>query len=306
MVDTKVCPNCGEIKPFDDFKFKKPKCHACQLQQARDWKAKNKERANELTRKWKAENQDKVKAYNSAYFAENKETIRPKSNAYHQMRRQEDPSFKLAKSLRTRYGKVLKENRLDESSLLILGCSIECFRTWLEFGFSEEMTFKNHGKIWQLDHVVPIAKFELIDDNGKANEEEIRKCFHWTNFQPLTSMANKIKNSNLTTEDVIAHESRLNEFLQSLTNDERGQYTIIEIDRMSYISKPTRKRFNRGATKVDMEVSTGDWETKSVRLQGTRDLENQQPSSPSSDEKGEGSTTRREWAVETCFARLKV
>ena len=41
------------------------------------------------------------------------------------------------------------------------------------------MTWENHGKIWEIDHILPCASFDL------TILEEQKKCFHYTNMQPL-------------------------------------------------------------------------------------------------------------------------
>lgn len=196
---------------------------------SRDWKARNKERTLQYTRNWKAENRDHVSEYNKKYDADNREEIQKRQTAYHVSRTKTDPNFKLAKTLRNRYLGVLKRNRLSESSLEILGCSVECFKQWLEFRFLDDMSFENHGTVWDLDHVVPICKFEL------QNEEEIRKCFHWTNFQPLYSSQNKRKCHRVTIEEIEEHETKLQEFLNSLPFLQKYQYSMIEIERNAYV-----------------------------------------------------------------------
>lgn len=245
---TRWCQKCEENKPIEFFKFEKSSCYDCQLKRARDWKSRNKEKVKEYMRQWKETNKEHVSSYNARYDAANKDTIRPRALAYQNARLETDIQFKLSKYLRNRFRKVLKSGRLNESSLSVLGCTIDQFKAWLEYRFTDDMTFDNHGTVWELDHVVPISKFELAD-----NEIEIRKCFHWSNFQPLTSLANKSKNCNVTQEEIMNHERHLDTFFQSLSAEERRQYSMVEIDRMSYVSKPRKQRSNRGATKVSQE-----------------------------------------------------
>ena len=245
---TKLCKKCDQILPLEEFKYGYTHCYHCQKAMSRDWKARNKERANALSRDWKLGNKERVSEYNKAYDAEHRDEIQKRSSAYHLTRAKTDPNFKLAKMLRSRYRSVMKDGRLDDSSLEIIGCSVENFKRWLEFRFQDDMTFANHGKMWDLDHVVPIAKFELY-----GNEDEIRKCFHWTNFQPLYGSKNKSKNCYVTPDEIQHHEHQLQTFLTSLSQIDRYQYSTIEIDRYSYINKPTKKRSNRGATKVSQE-----------------------------------------------------
>jgi hypothetical protein len=41
--------------------------------------------------------------------------------------------------------------------------------------------WKNHGKIWHIDHVIPCAYFDLSKDN------EQKKCYHFKNLMPRYS-----------------------------------------------------------------------------------------------------------------------
>ena len=50
------------------------------------------------------------------------------------------------------------------------------------------MSWKNHGKYgWHIDHIKPCSKFNLIDPT------EQKKCFHYTNLQPLWAKDNLTK-----------------------------------------------------------------------------------------------------------------
>lgn len=66
-----------------------------------------------------------------------------------------------------------------------VGCSIEEFKRHIESQWLPEMTWNNLGRAkkgdhtWQLDHIVECYKFDL------SKEEDLRKCFHYTNFQPM-------------------------------------------------------------------------------------------------------------------------
>ena len=68
----------------------------------------------------------------------------------------------------------------------IFGCSEQQFGNHIEKLFKENMTFKNHGK-WEIDHIFPVSKCDLNDI------ESIRKCFHYTNMQPLWKEDNRKK-----------------------------------------------------------------------------------------------------------------
>ena len=52
------------------------------------------------------------------------------------------------------------------------------------------MSWKNHGlNGWHIDHIKPVSKYNLLDP------EEQKKCFHYTNLQPLWAIEN-IRKSN--------------------------------------------------------------------------------------------------------------
>lgn len=59
--------------------------------------------------------------------------------------------------------------------------------------FDVGMSFENYGKTgWEIDHVIPKAQFDLTD------KEQQKKCFHYTNMQPLWSIDNSKKGSKLS------------------------------------------------------------------------------------------------------------
>ena len=99
---------------------------------------------------------------------------------------------RLSNSLRSRIrNTILNKN---ESSSNLTGCSIDFLIGWLEAKFVDDMSWDNYGSIdhdttrgWHIDHIKPCSSFDL------SSEEEQRKCFHYTNLQPLWGMDNMIK-----------------------------------------------------------------------------------------------------------------
>ena len=53
------------------------------------------------------------------------------------------------------------------------------------------MTWENHGAVWHIDHIVPCCKFDL------TNEHEQKRCFHYSNLQPLFAQENLSKQGRL-------------------------------------------------------------------------------------------------------------
>ena len=54
--------------------------------------------------------------------------------------------------------------------------------------FTEGMLWDNYG-LWHIDHIRPCSKFDL------SKPKEQRKCFHYSNLQPLWAIDNIRKGS---------------------------------------------------------------------------------------------------------------
>ena len=72
------------------------------------------------------------------------------------------------------------------STMELTGCELPFLKGYIEAKFVEGMTWENHGS-WHLDHIKPCCSFDL------KNEEEQKKCFHYTNLQPLWAVENLSK-----------------------------------------------------------------------------------------------------------------
>lgn len=87
---------------------------------------------------------------------------------------------------------ALKGQNKSKPTLQLLGCSISHFKKHLESQFTEGMTFENHGpKGWHIDHIIPVSSFNLSDPDQQ------KKCFHFSNLQPLWYEDNLKKGSKL-------------------------------------------------------------------------------------------------------------
>jgi len=105
-----------------------------------------------------------------------------------------DINFKLTKYLRNRLYLALKNNQKTGHTLELLGCSIKFLKEHLEKEFREGMNWNNWGVgegKWNIDHIRPCASFDL----SKASEQ--KKCFHYTNLQPLWARENYSKNNKI-------------------------------------------------------------------------------------------------------------
>jgi len=101
------------------------------------------------------------------------------TNKYNNTRYNNDPQYKLRRLLSNRINKALKNNFKGGKTIEMLGCSIEKFKLYLEKQFTIEMSWENHGIVWEIDHIKPCSSFDL------TNVGEQKECFIFTNMQPL-------------------------------------------------------------------------------------------------------------------------
>jgi hypothetical protein len=108
-----------------------------------------------------------------------------------------DIQFRLRTNLRGRIINALKRQKAIKSkkTLELLGCSCEEARNYLQSKFKEGMTWETHGhKGWHIDHIIPCASFDFTDP------EQQKKCFHYTNLQPLWWYENISKGDKILEE----------------------------------------------------------------------------------------------------------
>ena len=92
-----------------------------------------------------------------------------------------------------------------KSVIELVGCTIDEFRLYVESLFFPEMTWENHGDIWEIDHILPCASFDL------TLLEEQKKCFHFSNHQPLfktTAIA-----QSLGYNDIVGNRNKLHKII---------------------------------------------------------------------------------------------
>ena len=125
-----------------------------------------------------------------AWRKKNREELNRKALIYEQERKKRDPAFKLLKTLRSRLGSALKSQNVEKQhrTMDLIGQTPAFVRDYLESKFTEGMSWDNHGK-WHIDHIKACCKFDL------TKEEEQRRCFHYTNLQPLWAKDNLSKGS---------------------------------------------------------------------------------------------------------------
>ena len=118
------------------------------------------------------------------YYAKNRERKIKNTIAYTKKRIKEDPKYKHRHVLGIKLSTIIRSIKgADE----FLGCDIIYFIKHIENQFDESMNWNNHGSVWELDHIKPSSSFNLLDP------EEQKRCYHYTNLQPLEKTKNRNK-----------------------------------------------------------------------------------------------------------------
>ena len=164
---------------------------------------------NKISKQYKKrylKNKEKILEYQKEYYSLNKEYIKNRVKKYRlnnkikirEIRRKwklknwrENEGFRLRENLRHRIYMALKGKVKSKRTIDLLGTSIDNLWIHLEKTFKPGMTKNNYGKIWQVDHKIPCAAFDL------TKPEEQVKCFHFTNLQALFVKENLSKGAKL-------------------------------------------------------------------------------------------------------------
>ncbi len=183
--NTWVKKNTNKKKASDSASHKKHR--VSRLKKQREYCALHIIEAAARSKKYYSANRQKM-IDNSARWAENnREKRNVRMRAWTNNRRGSDLNFRMSSNIRTRIWFALKRGTATSSRTLeLIGCSVPEFRAHLEKRFKPGMTWENYGE-WHVDHIRPCASFNLIDP------EQQRRCFHFSNQQPLWEFENLSK-----------------------------------------------------------------------------------------------------------------
>lgn len=131
-----------------------------------------------------------MKANNCAIYAKRFIQWKRQTNYAKQKRTNQ----RIARACRTRLRDAMRLSgkRKDYSARKLIGCTLDEFRLHIEKQFTPKMSWKNYGKYWHLDHIVPCAKFDL------TRHEQKKICFHYTNYRPLCARKNMSDGARIT------------------------------------------------------------------------------------------------------------
>lgn len=223
----KVCTQCNVSKTLEHFPNcktgqygKLAKCRDCdkinqknrylknretRIQKSKEYKLKNKQqntavdkqrylRQRETKLAYQKRQRESNPFYMKEYRIKNKEKIRETTNKWQKQKYYTDLNYRLRNILQKRIVATIKGYHKSQSTVELLGCSIEKFKMYLEAQFwkDERIDWYTYGpKGWHIDHIIPCSAFDLSDP------EQQKICFHYTNLQPLWSDLNIAKSNKI-------------------------------------------------------------------------------------------------------------
>lgn len=219
----KKCQKCKKLKSIEDtthFGICKSNkdgfqraCKVCR-------KSENKKRLE-----YYHNNKDSIKIQRKEYrnrpeTKENREKYKKRRNELERKKRKENLHFRCYELMRTKFHKFVKGQK--NSCINYLKCSKDFFREWIEFRFESWMNWDNQGSEWDFDHIIPVNSFDLKDDN------QVKICFHWTNFQPLEKSENQKKSDKIELHYFMNNIINVNRFIQHKKSNFDGYQALRE------------------------------------------------------------------------------
>ncbi len=114
-----------------------------------------------------------------------------------------------------------KKNKKINKTIQYIGCEIIFFRNWMQYQFTENMSWENYGE-WHLDHVKPCASYDL------KNENDIKECFNWKNYQPLWAKDNLIKSNKIDNKLINEHKEKVQKYILTLNSAQLKEGGLLE------------------------------------------------------------------------------
>jgi hypothetical protein len=107
----------------------------------------------------------------------------------------EEPLDKLKRNIRSRIHSCLKGKTKHTHEYI--GCNTVEYLKWLLI--NPRFTLENRSKVWHIDHVIPLSKFDF------KNEQDMEMAFNWRNTMPLLAKENLAKNNKIFPSQIEQH-----------------------------------------------------------------------------------------------------
>lgn len=249
----KKCKDCIKLQDRENYRKRKDNNPDEVNRKQRERYHKNKESINENKRKnydpekrKKYYDPEKQKIYNRNYRSnetirerirkqgfeyrsrpEIKEHIKKKNKEYLPIKKQKmkekrknDIGFRLQENIKNHINRLFKSQDINKPTRKIIGIETKYFIKWFEFQFSNNETWDNYGKYWHADHIIPQSLFDC------KNEEDMKICFHWTNYQPLSGKENMSKKNKIVLHHIMNNIITVHRFIQKYKTNYEGYQAL--------------------------------------------------------------------------------
>lgn len=95
------------------------------------------------------------------------------------------------KRLQIAMRRLYVNNAPSKEMVSLLGTDAIGFKNHIDKYLIDGMTLENFGKVWGLDHIVPVELFDL------SNEDELRLCYNYNNIMPMFNLDNRLKGASV-------------------------------------------------------------------------------------------------------------
>ena len=223
-MEGKICNNCFTQKPETYFIRSKTICKDCNNANRRQKYKENPEHREKLinmaivfkrnkTIERQAEKQAKLDELIKQIGETNTickycEEVKPKTSFRKNRLKCKDcerdvPTEKFKRAIRGRiYNSLIRKTK---HTIEYLGCTTDNYLQWISDN-ANDFTMENHGELWHIDHVIPLSKFNLQDNNEQL------LAFNWRNTMALSKKENLSKNNKIDNAQISNHYNKLLEY----------------------------------------------------------------------------------------------
>ena len=112
--------------------------------------------------------------------------------------------------MRSRTNKAFKSQNVRKASKTfdLPGCSHSFFQRWTIHQLYGNMSLVNYGSVWQIDHSLPTASFNLLDEN------DMKKWSNCFNLRSMYSNENNSKKAKIDNYLHLCQEMKANNFFK--------------------------------------------------------------------------------------------
>lgn len=212
-----TCNTCDESKPLSSFYKGRIICKECLNERRREKYDNDEEHRKKMIHQASIFKHNKVVERQKKKLEEigegNKkcswcDEIKPGCNfRYNRLKcrtcERDDPLDKFKRIVRGRIHNALSKKSMN--TVKYLGTSSTEYLQWI-LNNDKNYTLENRGKEWHIDHVIPLSRFNL------ENEEEQMIAFNWRNTMPLSPKENLSKNNKIVSLQVEQHYKHLSDY----------------------------------------------------------------------------------------------